>query len=82
MIVSQVELSADQDDGDAWSMVFDFWEPLDCGQSVVWSACEHNSREQRKGGWARPAYLGFDVIEGWRADDREADQEDVGLRIG
>lgn len=27
-------------------------------------------------------YLGFHVIEGWRADDRETDQEDVGLRVG
>jgi hypothetical protein len=28
------------------------------------------------------SYLCFDVIEGWRADDGEADQEDVGLGVG
>lgn len=28
------------------------------------------------------AYLGLDVVEGWWGDDREADEEDVGLWIG
>lgn len=31
---------------------------------------------------ARRSYLGFHVIKGWRADDREADQENVGLWVG
>lgn len=28
------------------------------------------------------AYLGLDVVKGWRADDGKADEEDIGLRIG
>lgn len=27
------------------------------------------------------AYLGSNVVKRWRADDREANQEDVGLRV-
>ena len=30
----------------------------------------------------RKPYLGCDVVKGRRADDREAHQEDVGLRVG
>lgn len=27
-------------------------------------------------------YLGFNVVKGWWADDREADEKHVGLRVG
>lgn len=26
-------------------------------------------------------YLGLDVVKGWRADNGEADEKDVGLRV-
>lgn len=70
-VVSQVELGADQDDGDVGGVVFDFREPL--LRSV--------SRIRRQLCRYGESYLGFHVIEGWRADDRETDQEDVGLRV-
>ena len=88
-VISQVELGAHQDDGDAGGVVFDLREPLHCGHVSriggaytdhspdLFKRCIGNRRDA-----ARPSYLGFDVIEGGRADNREADQEDVGLRIG
>lgn len=52
LVVSQIQLGADEDDGNVGCMVLDLRIPL-----------------------------GFHVVKGWRADDREANEKDVGLRV-
>lgn len=84
-VVSQVELGAHEDDGDAGGVVFDLRIPLVAEVSRTKQqrdkSCEGQSSCVCVCVWLR-VYLGFDVIEGWRADNRETDQKDVGLRVG
>lgn len=84
-VVSQVELGAHEDDGDVGGVVFDLRIPLVAEVSRMKrqrdKSCEGQSSCVWVWVWVR-VYLGFDVIEGWRADNRETDQEDVGLRVG
>lgn len=56
-------------------MVFDLRIPLH-----VLSAGLSTGGES--GGTGQGTHLGFDVVEGGRADDGEANEENVGLRIG
>lgn len=78
-IVSQVQLGTDEDDGDVGGMVFDFRIPLRArtiGQLPLASSLRPPQQEGRE------VYLGFNVIEGRRANDGETDEEDIGLRVG
>ena len=77
-VFAEIELRSDEDDGDVGRVVVDLGVPLQEGPDV--------SEPPRTGGRGRgqagKAYLGLDVIEGRRADDGEADEEDVGLGVG
>lgn len=73
-VLAQIELGADQDDGDVGCVVVDLGVPLQ-----RWSASDGTRPGRRKG--TAEAYLGLYVVKRRRADDGEADEEDVGLRV-
>ena len=77
-VVAQVELGADEDDGHAGRMMFYFGVPL-WKQSVTSShvILECQCHSVRK---AVP-YLRLNIVKTRRADNAEADQEDVRLRV-
>lgn len=72
-VVAEIKFSADEDDGDAWCVVLDFGEPLQKSHMSVVDAVR----------WIADLmdYLGFNVVKRRRADDGEAYEEDVGLRV-
>lgn len=48
-VISQVELGAHQDDGDAGGVVFDLREPLDAGMSVALEGHIHSNAPAEQG---------------------------------
>lgn len=72
-VVAKIELGADEDDGNVGGVVVDLGVPLEgvVSRSSAWRLAKSSV-----------TYLGADVVKGRRADDGEADEEDVGLRIG
>lgn len=75
LIVSQIKLGADKDDGYAWRVVVDLGVPLGEGVSL---GCGGRRCQRLVGG----LYLCLYVVKRRRADDGEADEEDVGLGVG
>lgn len=70
-VLAQIELGAHQDDGDAGGVMLNLGVPLSGkSQHLLWSI--------RVG---RVTNLGLDVVERRRADEGEADEEDVGLGV-
>jgi len=68
-IIAQIELGANENDGNARSMMLNFRGPL--------------RRVNRNPDIAnQETHLGLDIVKRCAADDGEADQEDVGLRVG
>lgn len=78
-ILSQIELRSDQDNGDVRRMMVDLGVPLYFALSISARImpCIHLSPKNRY----VLTNLGLDVVERRRADDGEADEEDVGLRV-
>ena len=70
-VFPQVELGADQDDGDVRRVMVDLGKPL----------APEGQRGVFQTGGLGASYLGLDVVERGRADDGEADEEDVGLGV-
>lgn len=89
-VLSEIELRADQNDRNIGSVVADLRVPLQ-SVSVVNNAALHQLEADvmpRKPpcqvvvGGEVCAHLSLDVIKRWRADDGEADEEDIGLGVG
>ena len=74
-VLSQIELGPDEDDGDVGCMVVDLGVPL---LSAV-NTLQPFPPSPDTG--AEAPHLRLDVVEGRRADDGEADEENVGLGI-
>lgn len=73
-VLAEIEFGADEDDGNVGSVMLDFGAPLELGQCLAGEGYDCAIR--------RGTYLGANVVKGRRADDGEADEEDVGLGIG
>lgn len=79
-VFSQIELSANKYDGDVGRVVVDLWEPLfHLSASCPLFSGPARLRRQADGELTN---LGPDVVKGWRANNGEADEEDVCLRVG
>lgn len=52
-VIAEIELGADEDDGDVWSVVLDLWEPLVCVSccAIDRRRVEEYWREVRVGSW-------------------------------
>ncbi len=81
-VLPQIQLGADEDDGDIGGMMVDLGVPL-CFAGVEYSIslCSASSCLAGPQSHRGTAHLSLDVVERGRADDGEADQEHVGLGV-
>jgi len=88
-VFPEIELRTDEDDGDIRRMVVDFGVPLSPERLIRLPGAAQTVILRGKGTGSEVSaaelddstYLGLHVVEGWRADDGEADEEHVRLRI-
>jgi hypothetical protein len=76
LVVTEIFLAADEDDGEATAEMNDFGDPLV-------STCQRFSLSGESSGEKGAAsYLLLDVVEGVGRVDSEADQDDMGIGVG